>query len=112
MAFKYLKFIPSANSLIQSKVKKTVQELQDKLVPKDLSKTFAVLPQTGLKDAQIRSEMLRLLKMNDMVWKEGKVSGAIYTGSEELQAIITEAYSTFSYSNPLHPGIYIIYLLK
>ena len=102
--FKYVKMIPSANKLILSKVQKSIDDLQSKIVPKNLPKTFAALPSTGLSDTQVRAELMRFLKMNDMVWKEGKVSGAIYTGNEELQSIITEAFSTFIYTNPLHPG--------
>ncbi len=104
VVFRYLKMIPSANRLIQSKMQKSIDDLQDKIVPKNLPKIFAALPASGLSDAQVRTELMRFLKMNDMAWKEGKVSGAIYTGSEELQSIITEAYSTFIYTNPLHPG--------
>lgn len=40
------------------------------------------------------------------IWATGKASGAIYHGGEELLSTLTEAYSLFALSNPLHPELF------
>lgn len=44
--------------------------------------------------------------MEHASWEEGKVSGAVYHGGDELLNLQTEAYRMFSVSNPLHPDVF------
>ncbi|TEB09707.1 PLP-dependent transferase, partial [Coprinellus micaceus] len=40
------------------------------------------------------------------IWNQGKLSGAVYHGGEDLQKIITAAYDRYCVSNPLHPDVF------
>lgn len=39
-------------------------------------------------------------------WEEGKVSGTVYHGGEELTKVILAAISRYALSNPLHPSVF------
>ncbi|OBZ70801.1 Sphingosine-1-phosphate lyase [Grifola frondosa] len=39
-------------------------------------------------------------------WHEGKISGAVYHGGEDLQRLIVSAFERYSVSNPLHPDVF------
>jgi sphinganine-1-phosphate aldolase len=39
-------------------------------------------------------------------WANGRVSGTVYHGGNDLSKIITEACSMFYYANPLHPDVF------
>jgi sphinganine-1-phosphate aldolase len=38
-------------------------------------------------------------------WQEGKVSGAVYHGEDELLEVQAAAMRQFSVSNPIHAGV-------
>ncbi|PWN30943.1 sphinganine-1-phosphate aldolase [Jaminaea rosea] len=42
----------------------------------------------------------------EAAWRNGKVSGAVYHGGQELSDLIAEAIKLFLVSNPLHPDLF------
>lgn len=44
--------------------------------------------------------------MEHAKWEEGRVSGAVYHGGEDLSKLQTEAIGSFAVSNPLHPDVF------
>jgi sphinganine-1-phosphate aldolase len=55
---------------------------------------------------KVREELQKLADMKHTRWEEGRVSGAVYHGGEELGKLQTEAYGLFTVSNPLHPDVF------
>eukprot|EP01129_Flabellula_baltica_P007698 TRINITY_DN3010_c0_g1_i4.p1 TRINITY_DN3010_c0_g1~~TRINITY_DN3010_c0_g1_i4.p1 ORF type:complete len:550 (-),score=124.54 TRINITY_DN3010_c0_g1_i4:1530-3179(-) len=52
-------------------------------------------------------ELLGLMKSYSKVdYKEGKISGCVYKGGDDLTELMTHAYSIFEWSNPLHTDIF------
>lgn len=41
-----------------------------------------------------------------MVWKGGKISGAVYHGGQEMSDLLADAVKMFMLSNPLHPDVF------
>lgn len=39
-------------------------------------------------------------------WRDGRVSGTVYHGGEDLIQLQCKAYSMFAVANPLHPGVF------
>lgn len=39
-------------------------------------------------------------------WKGGNVSGAVYSGEEELVALMGDASALYTITNPLHPDLF------
>ena len=48
----------------------------------------------------------QLASLEHAKWEEGRVSGAVYHGGEDLSKLQTEAIGTFAVSNPLHPDVF------
>ncbi|KNC99861.1 sphinganine-1-phosphate aldolase DPL1 [Spizellomyces punctatus DAOM BR117] len=101
------KSIPGANDMVKSEVAKQIQSIEKKVVQYTPGeKIYRTLPSKGLSPAEVRAELDRYQKMGDVDWKEGKVSGAIYHGGEEVSSLITDAFARFTVTNPLHPEIF------
>lgn len=49
---------------------------------------------------------VRYADLGEVNWKDGRVSGAVYHGGEKLTQLQCKAYSMFTVSNPLHPGVF------
>jgi len=64
------------------------------------------LPSKGLERDQIISALRAMASREDQVWKEGKTSGAVYHGGDELVSLYTEIFSIYPLANPLHPDIW------
>jgi sphinganine-1-phosphate aldolase len=45
-------------------------------------------------------------KDGQIVWKGGRISGAVYHGGQELSDVLAEAIRMFMVSNPLHPDVF------
>lgn len=70
-------------------------------------KYLVELPKKGFK----RNEIFNLFKtyqnISTIDWKNGRVSGAVYTDmKEELSSIVKEMYGETAYTNPLHPEVF------
>ena len=92
--------IPGAKNAIESKIKKTVDSIQKQMVPVvPGEKKYLVLPPNASSRKHVRSELQKYAHMGHVDWQNGKVSGTIYHGGEDLNGIITEAYGMFSLSN-------------
>ncbi|ORY92826.1 pyridoxal phosphate-dependent transferase [Leucosporidium creatinivorum] len=67
------------------------------------------LPEKGLSAAQVSQALAALSEIPNTKWSNGRVSGAVYHGGEDMAKIWVEAFSRFEVSNPLHadcfPGV-------
>ncbi|KAI8919813.1 pyridoxal phosphate-dependent transferase [Powellomyces hirtus] len=101
------KTVPAANTLVQKQIAKQIKGIEKqmvKLAPGE--KVYRALPPNGMTDPEVRKELERYQAMGDVDWKEGKISGAIYHGGEAVNSLITDAFSRFTITNPLHPEIF------
>ena len=64
------------------------------------------LPSDGLPARKILQLMETETKKENVIWQEGRVSGAVYHGISEHQDLLNKAFSLYSISNPLHPDIW------
>lgn len=44
--------------------------------------------------------------MSHTRWEDGRVSGAVYHGGEDLVKLQTEAFGKFTVANPIHPDVF------
>ncbi|KAJ3187039.1 hypothetical protein HDU85_007077 [Gaertneriomyces sp. JEL0708] len=101
------RYVPGANALVKTEVEKHVKSIQKKMVVYAPGETiYRELPKKGLSDETVRQELVRYQSMGGEEWKDGKVSGAVYHGGNEVSALITEAFGRFCITNPLHPEIF------
>lgn len=98
---------PGVRSQIDKQVKDASQKLQDKLVSIGPGvNRYSKLPLAGWSNDQVRKELASLSEMKHTRWEDGRVSGAVYHGGEDLAALQTEAFGKFTVANPIHPDVF------
>lgn len=98
---------PGVRSQVQKQVSETITKLEQKLVPRGPGVTrYLSLPEQGWSTDQVRAELVKLSEMEHTKWEDGFVSGAVYHGGKELVKLQTEAFGTFTVSNPIHPDVF------
>ncbi|PWW73936.1 PLP-dependent transferase [Tuber magnatum] len=98
---------PGIRSKVQSQVDEALKKLEDKLIPKGPGVTrYLALPKEGMTELQVKEELKKLSEMEHASWEEGKVSGAVYHGGDDLLNLQSEASRIFSISNPMHPDVF------
>lgn len=64
------------------------------------------LNKDGVPDASIKEVSTWRDNDGQIVWKGGRISGAVYHGGEEMSDVLAEAIRMFMVSNPLHPDVF------
>ncbi|KAK9471055.1 pyridoxal phosphate-dependent transferase [Dipodascopsis tothii] len=105
--FKLFYRIPSIRKKVDLELKKTLQDVEDKMIPKGPDVTYYnKLPADGWSDDAIKAVLIKNNEMKHSDWESGKVSGAIYHGGRDMIQLQTEAYGMYSTGNQLHPDVF------
>lgn len=123
-AFALLLKTPAARRKVKRELDSAIAEVEAKIVPRPKHlEIHRQLPQLGKENDWIRGEMAKLQTMEagvdakivdaewqnrdgQMVWKGGKVSGAVYHGGDDLSELLADSIKQFLVSNPLHPDVF------
>ncbi|TFK67377.1 PLP-dependent transferase [Pluteus cervinus] len=101
--------LPSTREKVESQLGQARLDIEKKLVPQgpDVVRHLS-LPEHGQSVEWILAEMEKMdAEMGGHVnWRNGKLSGAVYHGGEELERVIVAAYQRYCVSNPLHPDVF------
>ena len=99
--------LPFVQTKVQAQVNEAVGKLQEKLVPSGPGVTqYTALPASGWTAEQVRAELDKLGEMKRTQWENGRVSGAVYHGGDELLNLQSEAFRRFGVANPIHPDVF------
>lgn len=106
--FNLIKILPFVKSQINHE-----RENVDKLVDEEMKSKiilmgpkYATLPINGQSSEEILEFLKSLVRKEDLVWENGKVSGAVYHGGREHQELLNAAFGLYSLANPLHPDMW------
>ncbi|SPO26161.1 probable sphingosine-1-phosphate lyase [Ustilago trichophora] len=123
-AFALLLKTPAAKRKVKRELDTAMAEVEAKIVPRPSHlEIHRDLPQLGKEAEWIRAELAKLQTMEagvdskvveaewqnrdgQMVWKGGKVSGAVYHGGDDLSELLADSIKQFLVSNPLHPDVF------
>ncbi|KAL7420128.1 Dihydrosphingosine phosphate lyase [Cryptotrichosporon argae] len=110
LAIQLLLALPSSRRQLAVELAKTRAELVEKLAPGtypgvDISPARE-LPAVGRDRRWLEHEWDGLKKLERGDVAEGRVSGAVYHGGDNLNQIINEAMARFIVTNPLHPDVF------
>lgn len=103
------KSVPGADAVMAAEKAKVASKMEGMLIPKEVHDEkvkFPTMPENGLSAPDLLALLKRWKKAEESRWNEGQVSGGIYHGGEELTQVLTEAYSYFALTNPLHPDVF------
>jgi len=105
--------LPPMAAKVGPQMSKARQDIESKLIPSGPRVTrYLTLPAEGRSTEWILEEMANMddychasgdKKVN---WKDGKLSGAVYHGGEDMTSLIVSAYARYCVSNPLHPDVF------
>ncbi|KAH9839172.1 pyridoxal phosphate-dependent transferase [Rhodofomes roseus] len=102
--------LPSMRKRVSAELGKATLDLEKGMVPEGPSvHRHLALPMTGQSPEWIVTEMEAMdheAPGEHADWREGKVSGAVYHGGEELTRVILAAIERYALSNPLHPDVF------
>lgn len=126
--------IPAAKRKVDRELDAATVDLENKLIPRPAHITSnPTLPTFGREKDWLLDELYKLQLLEagsskkvskeaskaiedsgaawqdrdgQIVWKGGKISGAVYHGGEEMSSILAEAVKMFMVSNPLHPDVF------
>ncbi|CBQ72316.1 probable sphingosine-1-phosphate lyase [Sporisorium reilianum SRZ2] len=123
-AFALLLKTPAAKRKVKRELDTAMAEVEAKIVPRPSHLEInRELPQLGKETEWIKAELGKLQIMEagvdakiveaewqnrdgQMVWKGGKVSGAVYHGGDDLSELLADSIRQFLVSNPLHPDVF------
>lgn len=99
--------LPGVRTKVQTQVAESILKLERKLVPSGPGVERTVtLPAEGWSEEQVQKALTDLAGMEHTRWEDGRVSGAVYHGGDELLRLQTEAFGKFTVSNPIHPDVF------
>lgn len=67
---------------------------------------YLSLPKDGWSGDAVRAELTKLAGLEHTRWEDGRVSGAVYHGGDELLKLQAEAFGQFGVANPIHPDVF------
>ncbi|KAJ5720616.1 uncharacterized protein N7483_008550 [Penicillium malachiteum] len=99
--------LPGVRGKIDKEVSTAIVDLQKKLVPSgpDVNR-YLSLPKEGWTPDKVREELGKLADLKHKRWEDGRVSGAVYHGGEDLLKLQAEAFGKFGVTNPIHPDVF------
>ncbi|XP_012618050.2 sphingosine-1-phosphate lyase 1 [Microcebus murinus] len=104
--FKLIRKTPIIGRKIQDKVNKAKDDIHKNMSFLKVDKEYVkALPSQGLSPSAVL-EKLKEYSTMDVSWQEGRASGTVYSGEEQLTELLVKVYGDFAWSNPLHPDIF------
>lgn len=97
--------LPGVRTKVRQQVDEALSKMEGKLVPVGVTRHTS-LPAQGLTHDEVRRQLEALAELDHTRWEDGRVSGAVYHGEDELLQLQTEAYGKFTVANPIHPDVF------
>ncbi|CCC07550.1 hypothetical protein SMACR_06752 [Sordaria macrospora] len=101
----YFLRLPGVRTKVRAQIDDALTKMQAKMIPAGQTR-YLSLPKEGWTEEAVRKELEALATMDHTRWEDGYVSGAVYSGEDELLKLQTEAYGKFTVANPIHPDVF------
>ncbi|KAI5298143.1 hypothetical protein KEM55_003761, partial [Ascosphaera atra] len=98
--------MPGVRGQVDKQVAEALAGIEGKLAQTPGLTKFKALPASGWDAATVEEELDKLADMDHTKWEDGRVSGAVYHGGNELLKVQLQAYGQFAVANPLHPDVF------
>lgn len=97
--------------MVRGQIDSQVKEASDKMEKSMITlgpgiNKYSKLPVAGWTAEQVKKEMHQLSEMKHTKWEDGRVSGAVYHGGQDLLDVQIDAFGTFMVANPIHPDVF------
>ncbi|KZT29117.1 PLP-dependent transferase [Neolentinus lepideus HHB14362 ss-1] len=101
--------MPQMKKKVETEMAKAKIQIEGMLVPQGPNVIRHLsLPAQGKTTEWITQEMERMDSEmgNEVNWRVGKLSGAVYHGGPDMEQILVAAFQRYCVSNPLHPDVF------
>ena len=108
MGYDVVKFLPSVQQQLAAEKEKLESQLEGSIKAKSrkIGQTLTKLPPKGIPGDEIIQLMSAVTHDENVMWQNGKASGAVYHGGRQHQDLLNQAFNLYSIANPLHPDIW------
>lgn len=107
--YNLVKFLPAVRDKLKEEKLKLESDMEKSMKVKSRKiggKQYTSLPAQGMPGDDIIALMEGITKEENVMWQEGRVSGAVYHGGRAHQELLNKAFNLYSLANPLHPDIW------
>ncbi|MGD2036927.1 MAG: aminotransferase class V-fold PLP-dependent enzyme [Desulfobacterales bacterium] len=102
-----IKHIPAVKQTVKKEFETLINELEGTVKPyRGRFETWTEIPDTGRDPSDILEDMQALSDLEQVRWKQGYASGAVYHGDEAHVDFLNQVYALNSQSNPLHSDLW------
>ncbi|KAH8928633.1 PLP-dependent transferase [Atractiella rhizophila] len=104
--------VPKFRRSVHSQLAKAQEDLERQVGSKSIpfeEKGIArvpSLPEEGKSNQWIDEQLDKLVVLAGRSYLDGKASGAVYHGGEDMSNLILDSFKKFNVSNPLHPNLF------
>jgi len=105
--FKWARKIPSVKNQVDEELKKVRQNFEEEFGKSVENISYSlVLPDKGCSFDRVTEEAKLHLKLGDLDWENGAMSGCMYNSSQEVSDLSVQVYGLAAWTNPLHPDAF------
>ena len=102
-----IKNLPAVKQKVEQEYETLMADLEAFVKPyRGKFDTFAEIPDQGRHPSEILNEMEAIAELEQVRWKEGYASGAVYHGDVDHINFLNRVYAMNSQSNPLHTDLW------
>lgn len=98
--------IPFIKKKVEKEIADTKVTLENQLIVNADGVSHICIPKIGLSESQVINELDALNNIKSVNWQNGRISGAVYHGGEDLISLQTKAIQKFAVTNQLHPDAF------
>lgn len=105
--FKLSRKIPMVQAKINEELVKLKKDFENDMLKSCGNLEYITkMPFESMSEEEILKKLDEHLQLGSYKYKEGKVSGAVYTCNPKLVHMVKEVYGKASYTNPLHSDLF------
>jgi sphinganine-1-phosphate aldolase len=105
--FDRVRTIPYVKRKVQEEMGKVSVQLRKSLLSgTEGMASHTRLPSEAVPEEELTAQLTALQQMGHHKWEEGRVSGTVYHGGDDITRISAKAYEMFIWTNPLHPDVF------
>ncbi|KAK6465741.1 dihydrosphingosine-1-phosphate lyase [Scheffersomyces coipomensis] len=99
--------LPPIKNRVDKELQSVIVKMEKEIVKNDDELLqLSIIPEEGLSNKIVMEELDKLQTLKHTDWSNGRVSGAVYHGGDDLIELQSTAYHKYSVANQLHPDVF------
>lgn len=101
--------IPFLKNMIDDQIGEALGQVEAGLLKEQKEahlRSYLVLPEGTMSSEDVLRELREAAKIGAYKYKDGKISGCVYNGTDEVSILANESQAIFQWTNPLHADLF------